>query len=1162
VRRRLSVPGDRGEPFLGGLAEEVRVSGSSDLLVGLREHVPSRRQGQGFSSRGPYASVMAVCASCGQENPDGFKFCGSCGASLDRAAAVREERKVVTVLFADLVGFTSRAESMDPEDVRALLAPYHARLRQELERFGGTVEKFIGDAVMALFGAPVAHEDDPERAVRAALAIRDWVREQEAELQLRIAVNTGEALIALGARPEAGEGMASGDVVNTTARLQSAAPVNGILVGEMTQRATNHAIEYRDAAPVAAKGKAEPVPVWEAVQALAAQGVDLLRSVRTPLVGRTRELDALRDALARARAERTTQLVTLVGVPGIGKSRLLYELMQVVEADPDLIRWRQGRSLPYGASASFSPVAEMVKAEAGIIEGDPPAEAAAKLGRVAEAIAEENVEWLTSHLRRVVGAGDDTPAGGDRRSEAFAAWRQFFEDLADQGPLVLVFEDLHWADEGTLDFVEHLVDWATGVPLLIVASARPELLERRPMWGGGKTNALTLALTPLSQEDTARLIAAVAERPLLDANAQQSLLEHAEGNPLYAEQYVRMVLERGDDAVEHELPESVHGIIAARLDGLDAEDKLVLQNGAVVGKVFWRGAAATLGGINTEGVEQRLHALERSEFVQRARRSSVSGEVEYAFRHILVRDVAYGQIPRAARAEKHRAAAAWIRSLGGADDHADMVAHHVTTALDYARASHAETAELELEAREALRLAADRADELDSLNTAVSLYGRLLELVPSGDPDRGEILYRYIRARTDDPGVDDALIDEARADLAIASDRGMAAEAEVTFASLYWLRGDRERSSAAVERALTLVADEAPSSSKAHVLAHAARFAMLAGQNERAIGLSRDALQLAERFDHRATEARAHNIIGCAKVNLGDDEGIEDLEQSLAIAEAANSLEAWQAAGNLASTHFQLGNLAKSDEMRRRTLAIGERFGVVAYVRWQRAEESDLLYRFGRWDEASAIIDDWLVDAEQSAYYMEALVLGLRSRLRIAHDDADGAVADAEAALELAREIRDPQLYQPTSAWRALLAIDVGRPQDAGEPFDALVERRTASIASGYAYGDVDTAWVARALGRGADVEGVFVRHAKANRWARCALHIIRGEFGNAVGVLEQIGSVSDLAYANLKAAQALAAAGRRTESDAHLQRALVFYRSVGATRYIREGESLLAAAS
>jgi class 3 adenylate cyclase len=297
---------------------------------------------------------MPVCAECGQENPEGARFCNACAAPLAAEhATAREERKVVTVFFADLVGFTGRAEQLDPEDVRAMLSPYYGRLRSEIERFGGTVEKFIGDAVMAVFGAPVAHEDDPELAVRASLAVREAIVElNEADpaldLHVRIAVNTGEAVVALGARPSEGEGMVAGDVVNTAARLQAAAPVDGILVGETTYRATERAIEYGEAEAVGAKGKSEPIPVWEALAARARYGVDVQQSGGAALVGRREELDMLSNALGRARRERTPQLLTLVGVPGIGKSRLVWELAQAVDADPDLIVWRQGRSLPYG----------------------------------------------------------------------------------------------------------------------------------------------------------------------------------------------------------------------------------------------------------------------------------------------------------------------------------------------------------------------------------------------------------------------------------------------------------------------------------------------------------------------------------------------------------------------------------------------------------------------------------------------------------------------------------------------------------------------------------------------------------------------------------------------------------------------------------------------
>src|SRR5436853_4471561 len=619
---------------------------------------------------------MVTCPACGQENPDGFRLCGMCGAALvSTAAPPREERKVVTILFTDLVGSTARAEGLDPEDVRATLSPYYARLRAELERHGGTVEKFIGDAVMAVFGAPVAHEDDPERAVRAAIAIRDSIGE---ELQIRTAVNTGEALVATGAAASEGEGMVSGDVVNTAARLQSAAPVNGILVGEGTYRATRHAIEYRDAPSVEAKGKSEPVKVWEAVSARSRFGSDVEQKLRTPLVGRERERSLLADALAHARTEQSAQLVTLVGVPGIGKSRLVAELFQITESDPDLISWRQGRSLPYGERVSFWALGEIVKAHAGILESDDTATAEAKLDAMVDALTEDEAErdWLARHTRPLVGLEGTERA---EREEAFAAWRRLLEAAAEGRPLDLVFEDLHWADDGLLDFVDHLADWATTVPLLIVGTARPELLDRRPGWSGGKRNAFTLSIGALSDDETAVLLQRLLDRAVLDADAQRAVLQRAEGNPLYAEEYARMLDEHeGGDLA---LPETVQGLIAARIDGLAPEDKALLQDASVIGKVFWPGALS--------GAEERiLHGLERKEFVRRDRRSSIAGETQYAFLHALVRDVAYGQIPRARRVELHRRAAEWIEGLATdrADDRADMRAHHYGAALELATA--------------------------------------------------------------------------------------------------------------------------------------------------------------------------------------------------------------------------------------------------------------------------------------------------------------------------------------------------------------------------------------------------------------------------------------------------------------------------------------------
>ena len=504
--------------------------------------------------------------------------------------------------------------------------------------------------------------------------------------------------------------MASGDVVNTTARLQTAAPVNGILVGEATRRATAGVISYRRASPVMAKGKAEPVPAWEAVEARSRFGIDLPTTSRAPLVGRLHESRVLGEALERVQREHSPQLVTLVGVPGIGKSRLVAELFQRVDNDPSqVVTWRQGRSLPYGDGVTFWALAEMVKAQAGILETDREEDAEEKLREaVASLIADPgDAQWISGHLRPLAGVSTASAPAGDRREEAFTAWRRFFEALAEQNPLVLVFEDLHWADDNLLDFVEHLVDWAGAVPMLVVCSTRPVLLERRPGWAGATRNATKLSLAPLSDDETSKLISNLSDRPVMPLETQQALLARAGGNPLYAEQYVRILSERSH-AEELPLPETVQGIIAARLDALSPEEKALLQDASVLGKVFWLGAVTS--GLDRRTAEIRLHALERKDFVQRARRSSVADEAEYSFLHVLVRDVAYGQIPRAGRGEKHRRAAEWIASLGRPEDHAEMLAHHYTNALELRRAT-GQPIEAPFAARalESLRDAGERA---------------------------------------------------------------------------------------------------------------------------------------------------------------------------------------------------------------------------------------------------------------------------------------------------------------------------------------------------------------------------------------------------------------------------------------------------------------------
>jgi class 3 adenylate cyclase/tetratricopeptide (TPR) repeat protein len=1104
---------------------------------------------------------MKTCGDCGEENPERARFCLRCGSELvPVAAAAREERKVVTVLFADLVGFTGRAERLDPEEVRAVLQPYHARLRAELERFGGTVEKFIGDAVMAVFGAPVAHEDDPERAVRAALAIREAL-EADGELHVRIGITTGEALVSLGARPEEGEGMAAGDVVNTAARLQGGAPVDGILVDETTFRATERAIVYRESAPVVAKGKEAPVPVWKAVETRSRFGVDWAHRGRAPLVGRGRELDVLADALARARSGRSVQLVTIVGVPGMGKSRLVWELSRLVEVDPELVYWRQGRSLPYGDGITFWALGEMVKAHAGVLDTDAAEVAGEKLARtVADAIPdEEDRPWVESHLRALVGL-----AGGEQQGnldESFAAWRRFFEALADRSPLVLVFEDLHWADESLLDFVDHLSDWATGVPLLIVCSARPELLVDRPAWGGGKTNAVTLSLAPLSDEDTARLVGALLERSVLPAETQAALLARAGGNPLYAEEYTRMVAERGPGGTL-ELPETLQGIIAARLDTLTTEEKELLQDAAVVGKVFWLGALTTISRRERARAEELLHGLERREFVNRQRHSSFAAESEYAFRHILVRDVAYGQIPRAARADKHRAAAEWIESLGRPEDNAETVAHHYLTALELMKAAGRPRDDVAEATRRALREAGNRALGLEAARPAAAFFGSALELWPEGDPERAHLLLRLGIAKANASAGGREELEAARDLLLAAGDRVAAAEAEARLGGVFWSELDRDRAFVHMERATALVADAPPSPAKASVYAQSARMLTLAEEREQALELGRQALEMAESLGlERLRVTILSSSVGMLRVGRGDPGGLADLELAVELAEELRSPEVVRAQMNLASMLVDSGELTRAFgvyEAGRRNAA---RFGEVYRGRWLEAEQALEFFWTGRWEQALKRVEDFLAaDAEAgSPHYMAAVCHEVRARVRVARGDLAGADDDTQRAVALARQIKDPQALYPGLASRARALFELSRDGEAralANELSTLLEERPFAPT----YWVVDLALVREGLGQPEPL--LPAPPVLRLPWLAAAEAYAAGEFAYAAEILGGIGSQPDAAYARLRAGEALAAAGRHSEADLELRRALDFYRSVGASRYVRRAEGLLAASA
>jgi class 3 adenylate cyclase/tetratricopeptide (TPR) repeat protein len=1089
---------------------------------------------------------VATCSSCGRELSGEFAFCPFCGALLSeqKRSSVREERKVVSVLFCDLVGFTASSDAADPEDVRARIRPYHARLRQEIERFGGTVEKFIGDAVMAVFGAPVAHEDDAERAVRAALRILEAIDELNEEdpplgLQVRVGINTGEAVVALGARPEAGEGIVTGDVVNTAARLQAAAPVNGILVGESTHRATERAIAYREHEPIEAKGKAQPVTAWAAVDALSHFGVDVDQAPRTSLVGRDRELGLVREAFEQMREQREPQLVTLVGVPGIGKSRLVHELSMIIDRDPELVSWRQGRCLPYGEGISFWALTEMVKAQAGILESEGAESVAAKLGAsVAALVPAEDREWIERWVRPLVGLAGGEAGEHGTRDEAFPAWRRYLECIADQGPTVLIFEDLHWADEGLLDFLDDLSEWTSEVPLLVFCTARPELLARRPSWGGGRTNALTISLRPLSNDETARLVHEVLERAVLPAELQHELIERAGGNPLYAEEFARMHAERGES--ELSVPETVQGIIAARLDALPPEHKRLLQNAAVVGKVFWAGAVAALNGADSAEIEPRLHELERREFVRRERRSSVEREAEYAFRHVLVRDVAYGQIPRAQRADKHCAAAEWIASLGRPDDHGELLAYHYLEALEYTRSANRDTAKLGAAALKALREAGDRAFALGAYSSAARYFGSALELASEDDHERGELLFRYGSAQFWSDTSGEVALKDAVSRLR-NTDPEAAARSAVLLSRAAWYHRDPSAVDAWLAEVDALLENIGDSIVTIEALVVRAGFHMVAGEYEQAIRLARDALARLKETDRPDLRARAFDVIGCSRVARGDEHGIDDQRRAIEIAREGRALwEFHHAINNLAYSKAVMGRLYEHDELLADWRRAFDEVGGLAYNReWLTALEVETDYNAGRWDAALDKIDQFLV-GPAGEHYLEPTLRELRTRIFLARNRLSEARADIDRAVAAAADIGRTPIMASVLCARALVLIAQGCKAEAVHDFDQLVSFG-GSIAD--AHSELPSfAWVAVDLGRERDAEQIL-NEAPAWVWKQVARAILDRDATTAVGLLAETGHRPAEAYARLRA------------GGAYIQRALEFFYSVGATRYIHETE-------
>jgi hypothetical protein len=1059
---------------------------------------------------------------------------------------------------------------LDVEDVEGFLDPYFAVLREEVERTGGLVAKFTGDGVMALFGAITAHEDDPERAVRCGLSICERVGDPAGELHVRVGITTGEAMVTL---PDDGHPDAIGDVINTAARLEAAAPLDGVLVDAWTYRATSREIEYQEHEPIAAKGKAEPVVVWVAHAPRSI--VPEQQRDQLPIVGRVAETDLLRDAFERSRREPSTQLVSIIGEPGIGKTRLVEELYAYVGELPELIIWRRGRSLAYGEGVAFWALGEMIKAQAGVLESDSADAAEHKLQEAVESLGLEHRdrEWVTRHLGPLIGLEAATSGSDGSRVEAFAAWRRFLEALAETGPTVLVFEDVHWADDALLDFIELLAERAGAVPMLIVCTARPELVERRVGWAGGTANPNTISLTPLSDEDTARLVGGLLDQALLPADVQQPLLAQASGNPLYAQEYVRMLQDRSllvhgeagwtlNGHIDNP-PESVQGIIAARLDALSLDEKSLLQDAAVIGRTAWIGAVCALTERNVWEADEVLHGLERKRLVQRVRRSSIGGETEFIFGHELTKDVAYSQIRRAERVQKHEAAAQWIEQLAaGREDKAELLADHYTQTLTLRQAMGQPTDEIAPRALAAYTEAANQAAATHAHLAAARHYAAALGLAPPDDErQRAALLLGHTTALFTADAVTPEILQAAIDAQITVEDWDAAAQIERMLSVWYQESGDGESSDLHLTRAARYAARIPPGDTMCIIAGGQAFRMFIRGQYAEAVALANQMIPLAEQAGLVIGPALLLIWRGSARVAQGDEHGVADMHQAAeTLAEHAHPRTV-NAFGNLADALRGVGDLDAADAACTKAAKWASQFALPAEEAWITIERANQAYHAADWDTADRLLTQ---AAASDAYTKQNLEIeALRRRIDLGRGDTSSASQAAESILRYAEGAANDQFIYLGLALQAGCAHARGDHHASIDACDRLLAYLDEHGAAGSAVITLcEIAPILAQANRHQDIRHAAQQLPEICRWRDALLLTADRDYARAAEAYTEIGSHPLAADTHLLAAHHALQEGLEAQAVHHAQAVTAFAKKTDAVLYQHQAEQLIAASA